>query len=221
MNKDTYAECDQYIEDLFAQEPSDLKDIIKVIDEYNLPQQSVSATQGQWMQTMAAACGAKNILEIGTFIGYSTVWLTKCLAQGGKVITIESESLHSQLAMQSFRNCNVSHLIDLRTGNAKNILQEMLSENLPPFDMVFIDADKPAYIDYFNLALKLCRKGAIIIADNVIRGGKVLDAGSTDEKVIGVQQFNKMLSECNDAVSTIIQTVGKKEHDGISISVVK
>jgi len=221
MNQNKFENCDQYIEDLFANEGDDLKNIINVIEENGLPQQSVSASQGKFLQTMAAACHAKHILEIGTFLGYSTVWLARAVTPGGKVITLESENSFAELAKKNLQSCNVAELVELRTGCAVDLLNNMLSEDLPPFDLVFIDADKPAYCDYFNLCLKLCRKGSIIIADNVIRAGKVLDQNSKDEKVKGVQAFNKMLSECDLVTSTILQTVGKKEHDGISVSVVK
>lgn len=221
MKENNFALCDQYIENLFADEGDDLKSIIHLIEENGLPQQSISASQGKFLQVMATACNAKHILEIGTFLGYSTVWLARAVADGGRVITLETDESFAKLAEQSLQRCNVNHLVELRKGPALDQLQLMMQENLPPFDLVFIDADKPAYCDYLQLCRKLCRKGSIIIADNVIRDGKVLEVDSTDEKVIGVQRFNKMLSECNDFTSTLIQTVGKKEHDGIAIAVMK
>lgn len=220
MNENIYAQCDDYIQDLFAEEDQSLKDIIKQIDENGLPQQSVSAVQGKLLQVMAAACNAKRILEVGTFVGYSTVWLARSLPADGKVVSLELEENHAALARKNFASCNVSHLIDLRVGNALKILQKMKEDNEAPFDFVFIDADKPPYVEYFLAALELSRPGTIIISDNVIREGNVLQE-STDEKVIGVQRFNKTLSENTRVVANIIQTVGSKTHDGMAIAVVK
>ncbi|MEP7265105.1 MAG: O-methyltransferase [Bacteroidota bacterium] len=220
MSQEIFSQCDEYIQNLFAEEDEPLANIIKQIDENNLPQQSVSAVQGKLLQVMASACNAKRILEVGTFVGYSTVWLARALPADGKVITIELEENHAAFARNNFKACNVSHLIDLRVGNALDILHQMKKNMEAPFDFVFIDADKKPYVEYFLAALELSRRGTIIISDNVIREGNVLQK-STDEKVIGVQRFNKMLAENNRVVANILQTVGNKSHDGMAIAVVK
>jgi predicted O-methyltransferase YrrM len=166
------------------------------------------------------SCNAKNVLELGTLGGYSTIWLARALPDNGKVITIEFDKHHGKVAKQNIENAGLSKKVDLRIGKALNILPKLIAESIEPFDMIFIDADKPPYVEYFEFALQLSRPGTLIVCDNVIREGKVLDKNSTDEKVQGVQRLNKMLSENKKVTATILQTVGIKEYDGIAIAVV-
>jgi predicted O-methyltransferase YrrM len=219
--KNIFEGCDQYIENLFSVEDEVLKKIITSIAEKNLPQQSVSSVQGKFLQVMATACNAKRILEVGTFAGYSTVWLARSLPEDGKLISLESEELHATLAKRNIDYAGLSSVVEIKTGKALDILQLMIKNNEPPFDLIFIDADKPPYVKYFEASLKLSRPGTIIIADNVIREGKVLNENSDDEKVQGVQRFNKMLAANKYVTSTVMQTIGSKEHDGMAIAVVK
>jgi predicted O-methyltransferase YrrM len=136
------------------------------------------------------------------------------------VITIEVDKHHGDVAQKNIDNAGLSEKVDLRVGKALDILQELVAKNGEPFDMIFIDADKPPYKEYFDYALQLSRPGTIIICDNVIREGKVLENNSTDDKVQGVQRLNNMLSENKKVTATILQTVGAKEHDGLAIAVV-
>jgi len=144
---------------------------------------------------MMILCNAKKVLELGTLGGYSTIWLARALPENGKVTTIEMDKHHRNVAQKNIENAGLSQKVDLRVGNALDILPQIIEENDEPFDMIFIDADKPPYTEYFDYALRLSRPGTLIICDNVIRDGKVLDNNSTDEKVLGVQRLNKMLSE--------------------------
>jgi predicted O-methyltransferase YrrM len=216
-----YQRVDNYIKERLAKEDVFLESAIKSLDTANMPQHSVSANQGKFLQVLAAACNAKKILELGTLGGYSTIWLARSLPQNGRVISIEADLHHAGVARRNIEDAGLSHIVEIQVGKASELLQHMIDTNESAFDLIFIDADKPPYTEYFNLALQLSRPGTIIICDNVIREGKVLDPGSTDERVKGVQRFNDMLASNNKVVATILQTVGAKEDDGMAIAVVK
>lgn len=220
MDTEIFSKVDKYISRLLAPEDKALTDTIKSLDTEGLPQHSVSANQGKFLQVMMIACNAKRVLELGTLGGYSTIWLARALPDGGKVITIEVDRHHGDVAQKNIDNAGLSPKVDLRIGKALDILPQIIAENGEPFDMIFIDADKPPYTQYFDYALQLSRPGTLIICDNVIRAGKVLNDKSMDEKVLGVQRLNKKLSENKNITSTILQTVGVKEYDGMAISVV-
>jgi predicted O-methyltransferase YrrM len=220
MNNEIFEKVDHYITDLFAKEDAVLIDTIKSLDDENLPQFSVSAPQGKLLQVLALAGNAKRILELGTLGGYSTIWLARSLPENGKVVTIESDEKHAEVARSNFSKAGLLSKIEMRIGKGLDVLPEMIAGKEDPFDLIFIDADKPPYTEYFQLVLKLSHPGTIIICDNVIRDGKVLDDKSTDEKVQGVQRFNKFLSSCTDVTAVILQTVGVKEYDGMAIAIV-
>lgn len=220
MNTEIFSQVDNYISNLLAPEDKALTDTIKSLDTEGLPQYSISPTQGKFLQVMMIVCNAKKVLELGTLGGYSTIWLARALPNNGKVITIEVDKHHGDVAQKNINNAGLSQKVDLRIGKALDILPQIIAENDGPFDMIFIDADKPPYTEYFDYALQLSRPGTLIICDNVIREGKVLDNNTTDEKVKGVQRLNKMLSQNAKVTATILQTVGVKEHDGMAIAVV-
>ncbi|MDP1802421.1 MAG: O-methyltransferase [Bacteroidota bacterium] len=220
MDTKIFSRVDKYISNLLAPEDKILTDIIKSLDTEGLPQHSVSSNQGKFLQVMMIACNAKRVLELGTLGGYSTIWLARALPHNGKVITIEADKHHGTVAQKNINNAGLSPKVDLRVGKALDILPQIIAESDEPFDMIFIDADKPPYVEYFDYALQLSRPGTIIICDNVIREGKVLDNNSKDEKVQGVQRLNKMLSENKRVTATILHSMGAKEYDGIAIAVV-
>jgi caffeoyl-CoA O-methyltransferase len=220
MNQQLFEQVDQYIGNLLGNEDEALKSAIKAMDAAGIPQISVTANQGKFLQVLARLINAKKILEVGTLGGYSTIWMARALPPEGKLITLEIDRAHADVAQQNFKNAGVENKIELRLGPALETLPALIRENAGPFDMIFIDADKPPYPEYFELALKLSRPGTLIIADNVIREGKVLDENHPDDKVQGVQRLNKMLSGNQKVTATIIQTVGAKEHDGMAIAVV-
>lgn len=220
MDPDIFGKVDKYISDLLGQEDDILLGTIKSLDQEKLPQHSVSANQGKFLQVMAILCNASKILELGTLGGYSTIWLARALPENGKLITLEIDKHHADLAQSNINKAGLSNKVDLRLGKALDILPGMIAHNEGPFDMIFIDADKPPYTEYFEYALRLSRPGTLIICDNVIREGKVLDHDSKDEKVQGVQRFNKMLSSNNKVTATILHTVGMKEYDGMAVAVV-
>jgi caffeoyl-CoA O-methyltransferase len=221
MNQQIFAAVDNYIADLFNEEDSSLAAVEQSIKEYNIPSISVSPNQGKFLQLLARSCHAKKILEIGTLAGYSTIWLARALPRDGQLITLEYESLHAEVAKKNIASAGLSSLVDIRVGKGIDLLPQLVAEGAGPFDMIFIDADKPPYKEYFEWSLKLSKPGTLIVADNVIRDGKVLDTVSSDEMVAGVKRFNKALAAHPGVTATIIQTVGSKEHDGMALAVVK
>ncbi|HVF81053.1 MAG TPA: O-methyltransferase [Flavisolibacter sp.] len=221
MNPELFEKVDHYISDLFAVEDKVLTSTISSLHDEGLPQISVSANQGKFLQVLATLCNAKRILELGTLGGYSTIWLARALPQNGKLLTVELEAAHAAVAQKNIDAAGVGDKVQIVTGKAVEILEELIAGREDPFDFIFIDADKPPYTEYFGLALQLSRKGTLIICDNVIREGKVLDETCEDEMVQGVQRFNRMLSKNNEVTAIILPTVGVKEFDGMAIAVVK
>jgi caffeoyl-CoA O-methyltransferase len=220
MNNSVFSEVDHYISNLFAREDDALMSISSSIEKASLPQQSISPNQGKFLQTLALLCKAKKILEIGTFAGYSTLWLARALPDEGKLISLEFDSRHKAIAEKNIAYAGLDSKVEIRLGNALELLPILEQEGIAPFDMIFIDADKPAYAMYLEWAVRLARSGTLIVADNVIRDGKVLDEHSADEKVKGVQKFNAAMAKNFNLTGTILQMVGVKEHDGMAIAVV-
>ncbi len=221
MNQALFASVDQYINSLLAPEDEALKATVQSITDNQIPQISVSPNQGKFLQVLATLCRAKKILEVGTLAGYSTIWMARALPKDGHLVTIEFDPLHARVAQENMQRAGLAEQVDIRIGKAIDILPEIAAEGIgPPFDLIFIDADKPPYAEYYEWALKLSRPGTLIIADNVIREGQVLDPNCSDEKVQGVQRLNQILATDTRVTATIIQTVGEKEHDGMVIAVV-
>ena len=220
MEVEIFKKVDDYIGKLLGGEDKVLRDTDKSIAAANLPPISVSANQGKFLQVLARTCNAKKILEIGTLAGYSTIWMGRAVPNDGKLITIEFDQHHARVAESNIEKAGLSDVVDVRIGKAMDLLPQLVEKNEGPFDMIFIDADKPPYTEYFQWALKLSRPGTLIVADNVIREGHVLDPNSTDEMVVGVQRFNTFLANSSAVTATIIQTVGSKTHDGMALAVV-
>jgi caffeoyl-CoA O-methyltransferase len=220
MTRELFGKVDDYISHLTAREDEALRATVKSIEESGIPQISVSANQGKFLQVLAKTCGAKRILEIGTLAGYSTIWLARALPQNGKLITLEFDPKHATVAQRNIDRAGLASKVEVRIGKAIDLLPVLAAEKAGPFDMIFIDADKPPYKEYFEWALKLSRSGTLIVVDNVIREGKVMDAADTDEMVAGARRFNEALAATKGVTATIVQTVGAKDHDGIAIAVV-
>lgn len=221
MNQQLFADVDTYIANLFAPEDAALTTTLHNNHSAGLPAADVSAVQGKLLQVFAHMCNARHILELGTLGGYSTIWLARALPAGGKVITLEISPHNVAIAQANINAAGVTDKVEIRIGKALDTLAQLHTENLPPFDMVFMDADKPPYAEYLQWAIAHSRPGTIIVADNVIREGKVLDANSQDPAVKGVQRFNKVLAETPGLTSVVIQTIGAKPHDGMAIAVVR
>ena len=178
----------------------------------------MAPNQGKLLYLFARILGAKRILEIGTLAGYSTIWLARGLSRGGRVITLEADEAHAAVARENFRRARLSPVIDLRIGKALDTLPGVPKR--PRFDLVFIDADKPKIPDYFGWALTLTRRGGVILVDNVVREGAILDATSEDAAVKGVRRLHAILASSKRVSATTIQTVGSKGYDGLTIAVV-
>jgi len=212
---------DGYISNLFGDEDEALRKTMQAIKDEKIPQISVSANQGKFLQVLARLCNAKKILEIGTLGGYSTIWMARALPKAGKLISLELDQHHADVAGKNISFAGLNDIVDIRVGKAIDSLPQLVKEKAGPFDMIFIDADKPPYKEYFEWSLKLSRPGTLIVADNVIRDGKVLLKESPDEMSAGAKRFNEALAANNAVTATIIQTVGSKEHDGMAIAIVK
>ena len=221
MNMGIFGQVDDYISGLLHMEDKALVAAEEEIRKADIPQISVSANQGKFLNFLAKLTKAKTILEVGTLGGYSTIWMARALPEDGKLISLEIDPKHVAVATKNLEQAGVGHLVEIRLGKAIDLLPTLHAENAGPFDMIFIDADKPPYAEYFQWALKLSHPGTLIIADNVIREGKVLDADTHDEMVKGAQRFNQLLANTKAVESVIIQTVGAKEHDGMALAMVK
>ena len=185
-----------------------------------LPDIAVAPNQGKLLHLLARIHGAKNILEIGTLGGYSTIWLARALPPDGSLITLEAEPKHAEVASANIARAGFAKIVDLRLGRAIDTLPRLEAEGRGPFDMVFVDADKASIPDYFTWALKLSRPGALIIVDNVIRKGAVIEEENPDPNVQGVRRFNEMLAAETRVTATCIQTVGAKGYDGFTLALV-
>lgn len=220
MERELFLAVDDYISRLFVREDDALKATRDSIRNAGLPDMSISPIQGSFLQLLGRLINARNILEIGTFAGYSTIWLARSLTGPGRLITLEFDPVHAALAKTNFERAGLTDSIDLRVGRGLDLLPQLEKENAGFFDMIFIDADKPPYLEYFQWALRLSRPGTLLVFDNVIRDGKVLDNDTTDEKVAGVQRLNQVLGHDPRVCSTILTTVGIKDYDGMAIAVV-
>jgi predicted O-methyltransferase YrrM len=183
-----------------------------------LPAIQVSPCQGKFLQLVAQIHGARAILEIGTLGGYSTIWLARALPPGGRLITLEVDENYAAVARSNLSRANLLNVVELRVGPALESLPKLANEGRDPFDLIFIDADKPSTPEYFQWALKLSRSGSLIIVDNVIRKGELADNDSTDPSVQGMRRFIHLLGNEPRVSATTIQTVGNKGYDGFAIA---
>jgi len=189
-------------------------------EKSGLPTIQVSPPQGRLLELLARALRARQILEIGTLGGYSTLWLARGLAPGGRIVTLEVDPKHADVARRNFERAGSSGAIELRLGAALETLPRMVEERAGPFDLVFVDADKPSLPDYFSWSLKLSRPGTLIVIDNVVRDGDVVDATSADASVQGVRRMNERIAAEPRVTATTLQTVGGKGYDGLAFVLV-
>ena len=220
MSDKLWTEVDRYISDLFVPNDAALDAALGDSESAGLPPINVSRSQGKLLQLLAKIVGARRILEIGTLGGYSTIWLARALPTGGRLITLEAEPKHAEIARANIARAGLAGAVEVRLGRAIETLPQLVAEGHGPFDFIFIDADKPGYADYLGWALKLSRRGTVIIADNIVRKGAVIDSSSTDAKVQGVRRFNEALAAEARVSATAIQTVGAKGYDGFAIALV-
>lgn len=220
MTQTQWTAVDEYINSLLVPSDSALDATIQSTIDAELPQINVAPNQGKLLHILAQIRGATRILELGTLAGYSTIWLARALPADGKLITLEANPKHAEVARENIDRAGLSHVVEIRVGAALDTLPQLAAEGQPPFDLVFIDADKVNIPDYFTWSLKLTRKGSVIIVDNVVRKGAVIDADSTDENIQGVRKFNTLLAAEPRVKATTIQTVGSKGYDGLAIALV-
>lgn len=220
MQTKRWEQVDQYItEKLIPHDP--LMDQVLIANAHaGLPAYDVSPTQGKLLNLLIQLKGAKRILEIGTLGAYSTIWMSKALPQDGHITTLEIDPLHAQVARSNIDLVNPRCTVQILLGNALDLLAQMKQDEVDPFDFIFIDADKPNNPNYLKWALQFSHPGTVIIGDNVIREGEIIDSGSQDPRVQGVREFYDLLEAESRINATAIQTVGSKGYDGFVIGVV-
>jgi len=209
---------DRYASELLVRPPEALDAALHTAEAAGLPAISVSAPQGKLLMLLAQSVGARRVLEIGTLAGYSAIWLARALPPEGSLVTLEVEPRHASVARENIARAGFSAVVDLRLGPALDTLRSMAAAGTLPFDLIFIDADKPSYPEYLPLALMLSRVGTLIIADNVVRKGAVVDSESGDERVQGVRRFNEIVARSPRLDATLLQTVGSKGYDGFTLA---
>jgi predicted O-methyltransferase YrrM len=220
MGQEQWTAVDRYITDLFFETDPVLEAALASSAAAGLPAISVSPAQGKMLQLLARAQQARNILELGTLGGYSTIWLARALPAGGRLTSLEVDPKHAEVAQANIARAGLASVVEIRLGRALDTLPQLATEGRGPFDLIFIDADKPGYSDYLPWCLKLARRGSMIIADNVVRKGEVADSASTDANVQGIRRFNQLLAAEKRVSTTVIQTVGSKGYDGLALILV-
>ena len=220
MSQNIWTAVDEYINQQLVPSDAALDAALAACADEGLPAISVTPSQGKLLHLLARALSAKNILEIGTLGGYSTIWMARALPADGRLITLEAVAKHARVATENIAHAGLAEKVELREGKALDTLPELAAEGLEAFDLIFIDADKRNNPNYFDWALRLSHKGSMIIVDNVVREGAVVESESKDADVQGVRQlFERMAAEPR-VLSTAMQTVGSKGHDGFTISLV-
>ena len=213
-----WASVDRYLNDTLIPPDPALEAALAANAAANLPAIDVSPSQGKLLQLLAETQRAHRILEIGTLGGYSTINLARALPPSGKLITLELDPKHAKVALANIAHAGLAHAVELRLGPALDSLAQLHAEHVEPFDLIFLDANKDGYPLYLTAALKLARPGTLILADNVIRDGEVIDPTSTDPNVQGVRRFLELLAADPRISSTAVQTVGSKGYDGFAIA---
>jgi predicted O-methyltransferase YrrM len=220
MSQEQWTAVDSYITGLLVRGDPALDGALERSAGAGLPQIHVSPNQGKLLQLLAQSQKAAKILEIGTLGAYSTIWLARALPPAGRLITLEYEPKHAEVARANIAAAGLKDVVELRLGRAIDLLPQLLAEGAGPFDFIFIDADKQSYPEYFAWALKLSRKGSVIIADNVVRKGGVIEANSGDHLVQGVRRMNELVAREPRVSATAVQTVGSKGYDGFMMALV-
>lgn len=214
-----WTEVDDYIsETLLA--GSTLQHLLVANKDAGLPQHDVSPAQGRFLQLIAQACGAKNILELGTLGGYSTAWLAGAIPPSGRLISLEENAAFAATARRNLESAGFGETVSVRIGPALDSMEQLIASSAGPFDFIFIDADKARNVEYLKLALQLSRPGTLIIADNTVRNGDLVNQSSTDPSTQGVRRFHEALAQIPSLLSTTIQTVGCKGYDGFTLVLV-
>ncbi|WP_395292873.1 O-methyltransferase [Kitasatospora hibisci] len=216
----TWTAVDGYFNGLLVEEDAALLAAVAASEAAGLPPHQVAPNQGKLLSLLARVHGARRILEIGTLGGYSTIWLARALPEGGHLVTLEADERCAVVATRNLERAGLAGVVEVRTGPALETLPQLEAEGAEPFDLVFIDADKPGNPAYLEWALRLTRPGSLIIGDNVVRDGAVTDELSTDPRVQGVRRFTERLGAHPRLTATAVQTVGEKGYDGFVLALV-
>ncbi len=220
LNETLVESIDRYIEDLFVPPDPVLARNIEAADAAGLPAIQVSPNQGKLLYLIVKMAQAKRLLEIGTLGGYSTTWMARALPPGGALVTLERDPHHAAVARRNLDQAGIGHIVEIQVGPAADSLRSLIAAGVPPFDFVFIDADKAGYAGYLDLALELSRPGTVIVADNVIRNGLVLRSDLPDEHDRGAQAYNRAIAG-HPRLESIILPIVRRRIDGMSISIVR
>ncbi len=220
MADELWTAVDRYLTDLVVRPAAALDDALQANRAADLPAIDVSPPLGKLLRLLAESIQARRILEIGTLGGYSTIWMAQALPASGRLISLEAEPKHAEVARSNVARAGLSRVVEIRVGPALETLPKLVAEGAGPFDLIFIDADKASISEYFAWALRLCRRGSLIVVDNVVREGALVDASSDDPSVRGVQRFFDRLAANPGVLATAIQTVGAKGYDGFAIALV-
>lgn len=221
MSQATWSSVDHYFSQALAPSDAVLDAALQASQAAGLPAIQVSPLQGKLLMLIAQAHASRSILEIGTLGGYSTIWLARALPPGGRLITLESEAHHAKVAQENIDRAGFATTVEIRVGRAIETLPRLETEGKGPFDFIFLDADKVSYPEYLDWSLRLARPGTVIVADNVVRNGAVVDPASLDANVQGVRRFTERMAAEPRVSSTVLQTVGSKGYDGFALAIVR
>lgn len=216
-----WTEVDGYFADNLMSADPDLERVLRSAEKNGLPNIHVSPLHGRLLTLLVRMTGARRVLEVGTLAGYSAICMAKALPEGGKVVTLELSPLHAEVARENIRAAGLAGRIDVLEGPAAETMERLETEGGQGFDVAFIDADKPNNPRYFSLALRLVRPGGVIIVDNVVRDGKVVDRESTDASIRGVRELVELISKESRVSATAVQTLGVKGYDGFLVAMVE
>ena len=220
MSQERWSDVDGYTADLLVREDDALRAAAADSAASGLPQIAVTPNQGKLLHLLVRMQGARSILEVGTLGGYSTIWMARAMPPGGRLVTLELDQDYARVATANIARAGLSDRVEQRVGPAIDSLRELVGEGAGPFDFIFIDADKRSTPQYFELALDLARDGTVIVADNVVRGGALVDPASDDPGARGMREFHELLAAAPGATGTTIQTVGSKGYDGFTLALV-
>ncbi len=218
--KERWNVVDRYLADLLVPWDPALEAALRASAAAGLPPHDVTPNQGRLLELLARVNGARTILELGTLGGYSTIWLARALPSGGRLITLEADPRYAEVARSNIARAGLAEVVDVRLGPALETLPQIAAEGRAPFDLIFLDADKASNPEYFAWALQLSRRGTLIVADNVVRAGAVVDSASGDPTIRGVRRFLELLAAETRVSATAIQTVGSKGYDGFAVALV-
>jgi predicted O-methyltransferase YrrM len=218
--KNLWTEVDHYFEDLLLPRDESFESALNTNRDAGLPAIDVSPLLGRFLELLVRISGARRILEIGTLGGYSTIWLSRALPGDGRLITLELEQRHADIAQANLKHAGVLNRVEVRVGVANESLASLVAEHAAPFDLIFIDADNAGYPEYLQWALKLSRPGTVIVADNVVRDGKVIDPNDPDPNIQGVRRFTELVAAEPRLGATALQMVAARGYDGFALAVV-